>query len=86
MLKHETKEARLNRKAEEREAKIQARVAKREAAVAERQARREHRIKVRAEKRANRKERQHAPGVGGWLAAVISLGVTTLALGTMLTF
>lgn len=86
MLKHETKEARLNRKAEEREAKIQARVAKREAAVAERQARREHRLKVRAEKRANRKERQHAPGVGGWLAAVISLGVTTLALGTMLTF
>ncbi len=85
MLKHETKEARMKRKAEERQAKTEARVAKREAAAAERQARREHRLKVRAEKRANRKERQHAPGFGGWLAAVISLGVTTLALGTMMT-
>lgn len=86
MLKHESKEARIQRKAEEREAKIEARNAKREAAAAERQAKREHRLKVRAEKRADRKERQHAPGFGGWLAAVIALGVTTLALGTMTTF
>lgn len=86
MLKHETKEARLKRIAEEKKAKIEARNAKREAKAAERQAKREHRLKVRAEKRANRKERQHAPGFGGWLAAVIALGVTTLALGTMMTF
>ena len=86
MLKHETKEARLKRIAKEKSAKIQARNAKREAKAAERQAKREHRLKVRAEKRANRKERQHAPGFGGWLAAVIALGVTTLALGTMMTF
>jgi len=86
MLKHETKAARIKRKKEEHEAKIEARVAKRQARVAEREARREHRLKVRAEKNANKKERQHAPGFGGWLAAVISLGVTTLALGTMLTF
>ncbi|MDE6597892.1 MAG: germination protein YpeB [Clostridia bacterium] len=85
MLKHESKEARIQRKAEEREAKIEAKVAKRKAAAAEREAKREHRLKVRAEKRANKKERQHTPGFGGWLAAVISLGVTTLALGTMLT-
>lgn len=85
-LKHETKEARIQRKAEEKQAKTEAKIAKREAAAAERQAKREHRLKVRAEKRADRKERQHAPGFGGWLAAVISLGVTTLALGTMLTF
>ena len=86
MLKHETKEARLNRKREEREAKMEARIAKREARAADKQAKREHALKVRAEKRADKAERQHTPGVGGWLAAVISLGVTTLALGTMLTF
>ena len=86
MLKHESKEARIERKAEERRAKIEARVAKREAAAAERQARREHRLKVRAEKRADKNERRHAPGFGGWLAAVIALGVTTLALGAMTTF
>ncbi|MDE7306234.1 MAG: germination protein YpeB, partial [Clostridia bacterium] len=85
MLKHESKEARIQRKAEERQAKIEAKIAKRKAAAAEREAKREHRLKVRAEKRANQKERQHTPGFGGWLAAVISLGVTTLALGTMLT-
>ena len=86
MLKHESKEARLKRIAEEKRAKMEARNAKREARAAERQAKREHRLKVRAEKRADRKERQHAPGFGGWLAAVIALGVTTLALGTMMTF
>lgn len=86
MLRHETKEARLKRTAEEKRAKIEARNAKREAAAAERQARREHRLKVRAEKRADRKEREKTPGFGGWLAAVISLGVVTLALGTMVTF
>ncbi|MDE7440491.1 MAG: germination protein YpeB [Clostridia bacterium] len=86
MLKHETKEARAKRVAEEKKAKIEARNAKREARAAERQAKREHRLKVRAEKRADRKERQHTPGLGGWLAAVIALGVTTLALGTMMTF
>ncbi|MDE5943708.1 MAG: germination protein YpeB [Clostridia bacterium] len=86
MLKHETKEARLKRIREEREAKAEARIAKREARISEKQAKREHALKVRAEKRADKAERQHAPGMGGWLAAVISLGVTTLALGTMLTF
>ena len=86
MLKHESKEARLKRIAEEKRAKMEARNAKREARAAERQAKREHRLKVRAEKRADRKERQRTPGMGGWLAAVIALGVTTLALGTMMTF
>ncbi len=86
MLKHETKEARLERRLAEKEAKIEARNAKREAAAAERQAKREHRLKLRAEKRAEKHDKRHAPGFGGWLAAVISLGVVTLALGTMLTF
>ena len=86
MLKHETKEARLKRIAEEKHAKTEARIAKRQAAAAERQARREHRLKVRAEKRADREQKSKTPGFGGWLAAVISLGVVTLALGSMLTF
>ncbi len=86
MLRHETKEHRIQRRKEERQAKIEARVARREAELAERRARREHRLKVRAEKRAAKNDKRHAPGFGGWLAAVISLGVTTLALGTMLTF
>ena len=34
----------------------------------------------------NNDKRQRTPGFGGWLAAVIALGVTTLVLGTMLTF
>ncbi len=86
MLKHESKEARIERKQEERRARVEAHVAKREAALAEKRAKREHRLKVRAEKRAAKNDKRHAPGFGGWLAAVISLGVTTLALGTMLTF
>lgn len=86
MLKHETREMRIERKQEEREAKIEAHNAKRRAALEERKAKREHRLKVRAEKRAEKMEKRHAPGFGGWLAAVISLGVTTLALGTMFTF
>ena len=86
MLKHESKENRIERKKQERAAIIEARVAKREAAAADKRAKREHRLKMRAEKRAAQNEKRHAPGFGGWLAAVISLGVTTLALGTMLTF
>ena len=86
MLKHETKEARIERKQAEKEARIEARVAKREAAVADRKAKREHKLKVRAEKRAAKNDKRHAPGFGGWLAAVICLGVTTLALGTILSF
>lgn len=86
LLKNETKSQRIERKKSERQARIEARVARREAAAADRRAKREHRLKLRAEKRAERNEKRHAPGFGGWLAAVISLGVTTLALATMVTF
>ncbi len=86
LLKHESKEARIERRREERRALVDARVAKREAALADRRAKREHRLKLRAEKRAANNEKRHAPGFGGWLAAVISLGVVTLALGSMLTY
>lgn len=86
VLKHETKEKRIERKRAERDAKIEARIQRHKAAVAEKQAKREHRLKVRAQKRAEKNDKRHAPGFGGWLAAVIALGVTTLALGTMMTF
>ncbi|MCM1545512.1 MAG: germination protein YpeB [Clostridiales bacterium] len=88
MIKSESKEARRERIAEEREAKREAKKAKHEAYLAERKAKREHALKVRAERRAERndKAKRRTPGFGGWLAAVISLGVTTLALGTVLTF
>ncbi len=88
VLKSESKQARRKRIAEERAAKREAHKAKREAYIAERKAKREHALKVRAEKRAERndKAQRRTPGFGGWLAAVISLGVTTLALGTVLTF
>ena len=88
VLKSESKQARRERIAEERKAKREASKAKHEAYIAEKKAKREHALKVRAEKRAERndKAKRRTPGFGGWLAAVISLGVTTLALGTVLTF
>lgn len=88
LIKSESKEARRKRIAEEKKAKREAAAAKKKARAEERKAKREHALKVRAEKRAERNERaqRRTPGFGGWLAAVISLGVTTLALGTVLTF
>ena len=80
------KQAREARMSEAKKAKLQARQAKREAALADKRAKREHRLKMRAQKRAEKNDKRHAPGFGGWLAAVIALGVTTLALGTTLTF
>lgn len=85
-LKNERKKARAEEKKEARAARIEARAAKREAAAAERQAKREHRLKVRAQKQAERKEKRHSPGFGGWLAAVISLGATSLVLATIVTY
>lgn len=80
------KQKREERMSDAKRAKLQARQAKREAALADKRAKREHRLKMRAQKRAEKNDKRHAPGFGGWLAAVIALGVTTLALGTMLTF
>ncbi|MDE7087099.1 MAG: germination protein YpeB [Clostridia bacterium] len=88
MLKSESKQARRKRIAEERQARRDAHKAKHEAYLAEKKAKREHALRVREEKRRERNDRdkRRTPGFGGWLAAVISLGVTTLALGTVLTF
>jgi germination protein YpeB len=86
MLKNESKEERIARKAEARALKAETRRARQAERIAERQAKREHALKLKEERRANRRESGRGYGFGGWLAAVISLGVTTLALGTMLTF
>lgn len=80
------RETRAKERAAKREAVIQARAAKREARAAEREAKREHSLKLKAERRAAKQDRQRTPGFGGWLAAVISLGVTSLALATIVTF
>lgn len=85
-LKSETEEAKRERIAEERRAKLEAKQAKREAYLAEKKAKREHELKLKAQRQAERNDKRHAPGFGGWLAAVISLGVTSLALGTIVTF
>jgi len=90
LLKHESREARRERILETKKAKREAAKAKHEKRLAERKAKREHDLKVRAQKQAQRREKrqgkERTPGFGGWLAAVISLGVTTLALATIVTF
>lgn len=83
-MKSKTQRERIEEKKQERLAKTEAAKARREARLNAKIAKREHALKVRAEKRKTKEAR--APGFGGWLAAVIALGVSTLALGTMLTF
>ena len=60
--------------------------ARRERAAAQEEERR-HRRAARAERRVQKheQEQKRAPGFGGWLAAVISLGVAVLALGAIVT-
>lgn len=78
-LKNESKQQRQKRIAQQKKAKMEQKKHKRELAAQKR--------KQNQERRQNRSERKNrSGGFGGWLAAVISLGVTTLALGTVLTF
>ncbi|MGN0806572.1 MAG: PepSY1/2 domain-containing protein [Candidatus Coproplasma sp.] len=92
LLKNESKEKRAKRIAEEKKAKRLAAKERREKRLEEKRIKREQRLKSRQQKRAQRdkrrsqKDRDRTPGFGGWLAAVISLGVTTLALATIVTF
>ncbi|MBR5438744.1 MAG: germination protein YpeB [Clostridia bacterium] len=87
LLKHETKTQRNERIARERAQKLEMRRQKLE----DKKARRLELIKEREQKRLlrsqeRREKRKNNKGVGGWLAAVISLGVTVLVLAGMLTF
>ncbi len=93
MLRNESKAERQKRIAREKKERLALKVKRREAKERERErkikAREAARVR-RAEDRKHRREqkterRKHAPGFGGWLAAVISLGVACLALGTVVT-
>ena len=86
LLKHETKAERQNRINKEKMQKAQIRKQK----LADKKARRSERIEERREKRQLRRQerrdkRRNRRGIGGWLAAVISLGCTVLVLGSLLT-
>jgi len=72
MLKSQTKQEKRERKDAERKARRQAKLQKTQ----ERKQR----------KRERQKRRDENKGYGGWLAAVISLGVATLVLASVLTF
>jgi len=92
MIKNETAVQRLERKEREKKERLAARERERERrhalALKRKEIRlkkREQRLEARAKKRENSARREHAPGFGGWLAAVIALGVTTLAMGTVIT-
>lgn len=92
LLKSESKEKRAKRIAEEKKAKRLAAKQRREQRMEEKRIKREQRQKAKQAKRTDKnkqrsqKQRGRTPGFGGWLAAVISLGVTTLALATIVTF
>lgn len=86
-LKRETKKQRAERIAAERAAKISAKREKR----AQKAEERKQRLLSKREKRKRRdetrqKNKEQRRGFGGWLAAVISLGLATLVLASVLTF
>ena len=83
-LKHETASERKNRIAKEKQAKLALRKEKLENKRAKRQERLEERKHRRALRSQERREKRNR-GVGGWLAAVISLGSVVLILGSLLT-
>lgn len=76
MLKNETKKERNERIVREKQIKSEERQKRMEARAAEREQKRKQR----------QKRRESRKGVGGWIAAVISLGVATLVLSSVLTF
>ena len=86
-IKHETKTARAKRLKEEKAEKIRLKKQKaenkkalKEEKLKNKQLNKENKAKRKYERQKNKKN-----GVGGWLTAVITLGVTVLALGTLLT-
>ena len=93
MLKNESKSDRQKRLEREKKERIALKRQKRE----QRERAREQRMKAReaaherkAQNRRHKREqnterKKHAPGFGGWLAAVISLGAACLVLGTIVT-
>lgn len=93
LLKKESKAERLARQAREKKARLAAkekRLEEREKKLAARRERhiaeKEKKAKERAQKKEGKKEgRKSENGFGGWLAATITLGVTVLALTSVVT-
>ena len=93
MLRSESKAEKQKRIAREKKERIalkrqkqESRDKAREQKLQARKAAHERKARDRKHKREQKTERRkHAPGFGGWLAAVISLGVTCLALATVVT-
>ena len=95
------KKAQMEKRAAEKKARIEKRAAERKALTEQRKAKKEEKLRERAHAKANknrensrkRKEKQNKgkgekrdrQGYGGWIAAVVSLGVVTLALATTVT-
>lgn len=93
MLHNESKSDRRARREREKKDRIALKRQRREQSerareqrMKSREASRERRAQARRHKREQNTERKkRAPGFGGWLAAVISLGVACLVLGTIVT-
>lgn len=93
------KKAKIEKHAAARKAIAEKRAAERKARIEKKKAEHEERIRQRAHKKANRnqaaskrkekrskeKKERTSKGYGGWIAAVVSLGVVSLALATTVT-
>ena len=80
------KKARAEKHAAERKALAEKRAAEKEAKIRERARAKANRNNENSKKKANRKKkREDNKGYGGWIAAVVSLGVVSLALATTVT-
>lgn len=89
LLKNETKKQRQDRLAKERHEKRQLKEQKHNDRVELKKRKLEEKRQRKNLKESNKqknKEQGRSRGVGGWLAAVITLGVTTLVLASALTF
>lgn len=89
LLKSESKEQRAKRLEKERAAKAAAKKAAKERAYALKLERRDAKLKKREQKlrdKEHAREHRRAPGFGGWLAAVIALGATSLVLASVVTY
>lgn len=92
-LRHESKAEKQKRLARGKKDRLALRRQRREARNEARENKRKSREAAHARKAEDKKHRReqkterrkHAPGFGGWLAAVISLGVLSLALATVVT-
>lgn len=86
LLKHETKTQRMKRLEREKKERL-ALAEKRRTEAKERALKnKELRLKKKEERLAHRRERRERNrGYGGWLAATIALGVSTLVLGSVVT-